>query len=153
MARKLRGTAIQSGTISITQLSTTVVNNITTGGGPKVTSITYPNSATAAVNTGNQSIVLTGTGFESNVQVYVNGSEMAYVSSEAFKVPANKNFSIPLKAKVPVLDIFDNTDLGGLIGSLVTKKIKVQYKGVILYKVFGFSHTYNIDKIEEVKLK
>ena len=80
MARKLRGTAIQSGTINITQLSTTVVNNITTGGGPKVASITYPNSATAAVNTGNQSVVLTGTGFESGVQVYVNGSAVPAVS-------------------------------------------------------------------------
>ena len=93
MARKLRGTAIQSGTINITQLSTTVVNNITTGGGPKVTSITYPNSATAAVNTGNQSIVLTGTGFESNVQVYVNGSAVPAVSrananSLSFTTPA-----------------------------------------------------------------
>ena len=93
MARKLPGTAIQAGTINITQLSTTVVNNITTGGGPKVTSITYPNSATAAVNTGNQSIVLTGTGFESGVQVYVNGSAVPAVSrananSLSFTTPA-----------------------------------------------------------------
>ena len=30
-------------------------------------------------------------------------------------------------------------NLSGLLGSLLTKKIKVQYKGDINYKVFGFS--------------
>jgi hypothetical protein len=93
MARKLKGGAIQSGTINVTQLSTTVVTNITQGGGPKVSSITYPNSATAAVNTGNQTVVITGTGFESGVQVYINGNAVPAVSrtnanSVTFTTPA-----------------------------------------------------------------
>jgi hypothetical protein len=93
MAEKLPGTAIVANTITTTQLQTTVVTQIQAGGGPKVTTITYPNSATAAVNTGNQSIVLTGTGFESGVQVYVNGSAVPSVSrtnstSLSFTTPA-----------------------------------------------------------------
>ncbi len=90
---KLPGTAIQANTITTTQLTTTVVTQISAGGGPKVTTITYPNNTLAAVNTGNQSIVLTGTGFEPNVQVYINGSAVPAISrtnanSLSFTTPA-----------------------------------------------------------------
>jgi len=90
---KLPGTAIAANTITTTQLQTTVVTQIQAGGGPKVTTITYPNSATAAVNTGNQSIVLTGTGFDAGVQIYVNGAAVPSVSrtnstSLSFTTPA-----------------------------------------------------------------
>lgn len=92
---KLPGTAIVANTITTTQLQTTVVTQIQAGasGGPKVSSITYPNNAAATVNTGNESIVLTGTGFEPNVQVYVNGSAVPSLSrtnanSLSFTTPA-----------------------------------------------------------------
>lgn len=88
-----------------------------------------------------------------DVKVYVNESEMATVSSKNFKVPAKKDFSIPLKANIPVDSIFGDTNLSNLIGSLLTKKMKVQYKGIINYKVLGFSHTYNVDKTEDVEIK
>jgi hypothetical protein len=87
------------------------------------------------------------------VKVYVNDSEMASVSSKNFEVPAKKDFSIPLTANVPIDSIFGDENLSSLIGSLLTKKMKVQYKGVINYKVLGFSHTYDVDKTEEVKIK
>jgi hypothetical protein len=78
---------------------------------------------------------------------------MASVSSKNFEVPAKKDFSIPLTANVPIDSIFGDENLSSLIGSLLTKKMKVQYKGVINYKVLGFSHTYDVDKTEEVKIK
>ena len=87
------------------------------------------------------------------IKVFVNGNEMATVSSESFKVPANKEFSIPLKANVPTGSLLSNKSLSGLLGSLISKKIEVQYKGDIKYKVFGFSHTYTVDKTEDVKIK
>ncbi len=87
------------------------------------------------------------------VKVYVNDSEMASVSSKNFEVPAKKDFSIPLTANVPIDSIFGDENLSSLIGSLLTKKMKVQYKGIINYKVLGFSHTYEVDKTEEVKIK
>ncbi|MEN3322452.1 hypothetical protein VP395_01815 [Mariniflexile soesokkakense] len=89
----------------------------------------------------------------SNIKVYIDNSEMASVSSKSFKVPAKKDFSIPLTANVPIDSIFGDENLSTLIGSLLSKKMTVQYKGVINYKVLGFSHTYNIDKTEDVKLK
>lgn len=93
MARKLDGSYITANTITTTQLTTTVVTQISAGGGPKVATITYPNSATAAVNTGNESIVLTGTGFDAGVQVYINGAAAPSVSrtnstSLSFTTPA-----------------------------------------------------------------
>ena len=87
------------------------------------------------------------------IKVFVNDNEMASVSSESFEVPAKKEFSIPLKTKVPTDSIFSNKNLSGLLGSLFSKKVKVQYKGEIKYKVLGFSHYYNIDQTEDVKIK
>ena len=87
------------------------------------------------------------------IKVFVNDNEMATVSSESFKVPANKEFSIPLKASIPADSIFSNKNIGGLIGSLFSKNLKVQYKGDIKYKALGFTYTYEVDKTENVKIK
>ena len=87
------------------------------------------------------------------IKVLINDNEMAYVSSETFKVPAKKSFTIPLKAIISKDSLFSNKSIGGLIGSLFSKNITVQYKGDIKYKVFGFSHTYNVDRTENVKIK
>jgi len=87
------------------------------------------------------------------IMVLINDNEMAKVSSESFEVPAKKEFSIPLKANISTDSILSNQSIGGLIGSLFSKTIKVQYKGDIEYKVFGFSHTYYIDRTENIKIK
>ena len=87
------------------------------------------------------------------IKVFINDNEMATVSSESFKVPAKKEFSIPLKANIPADSIFSGKNIGGLIGSLFSQKLKVQYKGDIKYKALGFTYTYEIDKTEDVKIK
>jgi hypothetical protein len=87
------------------------------------------------------------------IKVFVNGVEMATISSEEFEVPAKEEFSIPLVVNIPTDSIFSDKSIGGLLGSLLTQKMKVQYKGAINYKVFGFSHSYTIDQVENVKIK
>lgn len=87
------------------------------------------------------------------IKVFVNDNEMATVSSESFKVPAKKEFSIPLKAVIPADSIFSNKNIAGLLGSLFSQKLKVQYKGNIKYKALGFTYTYEVDKTEDVKIK
>jgi hypothetical protein len=72
MPNKLSGTAIQSGTITSAQLSETLTTTIESGGGPKITSITYPGDDLAANTGGGDSIVIRGSGFGANVQVYIN---------------------------------------------------------------------------------
>jgi hypothetical protein len=87
------------------------------------------------------------------IKVFVNGNEMATISSESFEVPAKQQFTIPLKVAIPTDSIFSNKNIGGLIGSLFSKKIEVKYKGKIKYKVFGFSHSYDVNETEMVKIK
>ncbi|WP_452229570.1 LEA type 2 family protein [Lacinutrix sp. MEBiC02404] len=87
------------------------------------------------------------------IKVFVNNNQMATVTTESFKVPAKKEFSIPLKANVPTDSLFSDKSLSGLLGSFLSQRMKVQYKGQIKYKVFGFSHTYDVDQTENVKIK
>jgi hypothetical protein len=87
------------------------------------------------------------------IAVVVNGNNLAKVSSKSFNVPAKKDFTIPLKAIIPTDSLYSNNNLSGLLGSLLTKKMKVQFKGELKYKVFGFSHIYDIDEIQDIELK
>lgn len=91
-----------------------------------------------------------------SIKVIVNGSELARVSSEEFKVPARKEFAIPLQVVIPTKEVFSNNKngiLGGLLNSLINQSIKVQFKGDLRYKVLGFSHVYPVDKTEDIKIK
>ena len=85
--------------------------------------------------------------------ITVNDIEVATVSSKEFDVPANKEFSIPLSANIPTNKILNLNNLSSVLSSMLNKSMKVQYKGVIKYKVFGFSHKYDVDEIEDVKIK
>ena len=90
------------------------------------------------------------------IKVIVNGAELAQVSSEEFKVPSRKDFTIPLSVVIPAKQVFENNRngiLGGLINTLLNKTIKVQFKGYLKYKVLGFSKVYPVDKTQEIKLK
>ncbi len=89
------------------------------------------------------------------IKVIINGAEVAQVSSEEFKVPARKDFVIPLKVVIPAKRVYENNKngiIGGLINSILNKSLKVQFKGDLKYKVLGFSNVYPIDKTEEIKL-
>ena len=88
------------------------------------------------------------------IKVIVNGAEVAQVSSEEFKVPVRKNFTIPLVVVIPARKVFENNKngiLGGLLNSFLKKSIQVQFKGDIKYKVFGYSNVYPVDEIQEIK--
>lgn len=90
------------------------------------------------------------------IKVIVNGTEVAQVSSEEFKVPANKEFAVPLNVAMPAKKVFDKNKggiLGGLLSSVLNKSVKVQFKGDIKYKVLGFSSIYKVDKTEDIKIK
>lgn len=90
------------------------------------------------------------------IKVIVNDVEFAQVSSEEFEVPAQKEFSIPVKVAIPSKEVFEknkNGILGGLINTLLKQSVKVQLKGSVKYKVFGYSDVYLIDKTEDIKIK
>ncbi|WP_055446526.1 LEA type 2 family protein [Lacinutrix mariniflava] len=117
------------------------------------------------VDSNSEFIILTADAFFNNpnsvggkletegITITANGIEVATVSSKAFDVPAKKEFSIPLSANIPTEKLLNLNNLSGLLSSMLNKSMKVQYKGVIKYKVFGFSHKYDVDEIEDVKIK
>ncbi|MGB3608374.1 MAG: LEA type 2 family protein [Psychroserpens sp.] len=90
------------------------------------------------------------------ILVFVNDIKVARVSSENFKVPAKKEFTIPLKVVVSTDSILKRNGgdaIQNLLNSLLSKTVKVQYKGDLVYKTFGFSHLYNIDETQLVNIK
>ncbi|ALJ06605.1 hypothetical protein APS56_16330 [Pseudalgibacter alginicilyticus] len=87
------------------------------------------------------------------IKVYINDHKMATVSTEDFIVPAKKDFTIPIKTHIPTDSLYSDKNLSGLLGSIFSKKVKVQYKGDIKYTVFGFSHIYSINKTEYINIK
>lgn len=87
------------------------------------------------------------------IQVSLQDKHIAQVSSEEFKVPANKEFSVPLKIAIPSKEVFKTGMLEGLLNTVLgSKSIKLHVKGNIKYKIMGFSKIYPIDKVEEITL-
>lgn len=87
------------------------------------------------------------------IKIYVNDNEVGHVSTKSFKVPAKNEFSVPLKATIPIDSLISGKSIGGLIGSLFSQNVKVQYRGNIIYKTLGFSYTYDVDETEDIKIK
>ncbi len=90
------------------------------------------------------------------IKVLINDIEMADVSSEMFKIPARKEFAVPLLVEIPLKELQEKLNknfLENLIGTLLNQKMKVQFKGQIKYKVLGYSNYYNVDEVQTVKIK
>lgn len=99
--------------------------------------------------------ILGGKVIPDNIVVYVDDKEVTTVESTEFKVPAVKDFAVPLKVTIP-FDKLPGNNGGGILGVLLnglTKSHKVTLKGDLNYKVAGFKSTYKIDYTEELKLE
>jgi len=92
-----------------------------TFGGVKITSLTYPNSATAADPTGSETITVTGSGFNSGAVVYVDTTSCAttYVSATSL------TFTSPAKSAASYFLYVYNTD-----GSSGVKPAGILYSAV-----------------------
>jgi hypothetical protein len=87
------------------------------------------------------------------IKVFVNDSEIASIVSEEFNVPKRDSFRMPLTAIIDTRKLTNGSNLDNLISSLLSQKIKIQYKGQLKYRVFGFTSAYDIDKTEDLKIK
>jgi len=88
-----------------------------------------------------------------DIKVYINDAEVATVVSDKFDVPSRENFKIPLIVAVSTKNILDEKNLGGLLNSLISQRLKVQYKGDIKYTIFGYSSKYTVDETQDIKIK
>ncbi len=90
-----------------------------------------------------------------NLSIFVNNNEVAQVFSDDFKVPARKEFAIPLHVVIPTKRVFENNKngiLGGLLNTIFNKSIKIQFKGNLQYKFLGFKKVFVINQTKEIKL-
>lgn len=94
--------------------------------------------------------------YTDSIQVWVNGAKLAKVSSEPFKIPARKQFSIPMVVEIPIKRVFENNRngiLGGLVDSFLNKSIKVRYVGNLYFRTLGISKTFPVNTVQEIKIK
>jgi len=99
---------------------------------------------------------LGGTLRTDNIDVFVDDHLMAKVSAEEFMVPKKDEFVVPLAVNFDTSKLIEseNNDLlGSLLKQFLDKKVIVQFKGELAYKVAGFSSTYPIDHTEEILIK
>lgn len=97
-----------------------------------------------------------GTISTDHLKILINDSEVAQLFSEDFNVPAKKEFSIPLLANIPTKNLLNsdkNGLLGGLINSLLSKKVTVQIQGDLVYSFLGFQKDFLVDKTQEILIK
>ncbi|WAC02042.1 hypothetical protein N7U66_19940 [Lacinutrix neustonica] len=87
------------------------------------------------------------------LKIRINDIDMGTVSSQTFKVPSHKEFSIPLTVNIPSKKLLNLNTLSSILNSVLNKGMQVQYKGDIKYTLFGFSHQYQIDDIQDIKIK
>ena len=91
-----------------------------------------------------------------NLKILINDSEVAQLFSDDFNVPAKKEFSIPLLANIPTKNLLNsdkNGLLGGLINSLLSKKVTVRIQGDLVYSFLGFQKDFLVDKTQEINIK
>jgi len=99
--------------------------------------------------------ILGGKVYPEDLKVFIENEEITTVKSQEFKVPAVKEFSVPLEATIPFEKI-PGFKKGGLLGAIIgglTKTHKVSFKGRLNYKVVGFKSSYKIDHTEELKFE
>jgi LEA14-like dessication related protein len=96
-----------------------------------------------------------GTFTTDSIQVIINDIPVGTLSAQKeFKVPSKEQFTVPLRAVIPLEKIYRNKNsLSGLLNTLILKKIKVAYKGNLIYNTLGIGYTYPIDIKEEIPLK
>jgi len=91
-----------------------------------------------------------------NMDVIINNVVVAQMTTDVFNVPANEEFTMPLKVEIPTKKVFgsnENGIVGGILNSILNKKIDVQYKGTIIYHKLSFTYDYEVDETQEVKIK
>ncbi len=90
-----------------------------------------------------------------DIHVLINNMDMGTITSGDFKVPAQDEFTVPMRFEFPYENIFQDKEniLNNILNTLTNKKIDVHYKGNITYKLNLFSYDYPLDYSQEILLK
>jgi len=99
---------------------------------------------------------LGGTLWTDDIKVFVDEKFIATVVAEEFKVPSKKEFTIPLTVQFSASEIIEANKenlLSSILKQVLDKKVLVNFKGNLGYKVAGFTSNYIIDHTEEITIK
>ena len=86
-----------------------------------------------------------------DVKVFVNDKFLANVNADTYKVPAKKDFTVPLEVDFDQT-YFKKDNILDALHSALKNELKVHYKGKIYYVSAGLNIPYTIDYTQEVKL-
>ena len=86
-----------------------------------------------------------------DVKVFVNDKYFANLNADTYKVPTQKDFSIPLEVNFDKKYFTKNNILDAL-NNLLNNQLKVKYQGKIYYVSHKLKIPYNIDYEEEIKI-
>ncbi len=86
-----------------------------------------------------------------DVKVFVNDKFLANVNADTYKVPAKKDFTVPLEVDFDQT-YFKKDNILDALHSALKNKLKVRYNGKIYYISAGLNIPYTIDYTQEVKL-
>lgn len=91
-----------------------------------------------------------------NINVLLDSIKVATMKTSLFKIPKESEFVVPLTTNIPYDKIFNDNKkniLGNLLNILTSKKMKVQFKGDVSYKLGAFNYDYPLDYSEEISFK
>ncbi len=86
-----------------------------------------------------------------DIKVFVDDKFFANLNSETYKVPTKKDFEIPLEVDFDA-KYFKKNNILDALNSLINNKLKVHYKGNIVYVSHGLNIPYPLDYQQEVKI-
>lgn len=91
-----------------------------------------------------------------DIRIFIESIDLATVTTKAFKVPKKSEFEIPLEAVVSFEKLFNKGNqnlLNSIIMNIISsKKIKLNFKGIVQYKTRIFYYNYSVNKTQEFSL-
>lgn len=91
-----------------------------------------------------------------NIKIYVDSLEVGTMQTTMFDVPKKNEFTIPLKTTLSYNKVFNDKNqnvLGSIMNMVMRKKILVQFKGDIRYKLGAFHYDYPLDYTENIAIQ
>lgn len=90
-----------------------------------------------------------------DLHAQVNAIDLGVIKNQQAKVPAKRNFLVPMEVKMSYSKLFESKKglFNSLLTSLFTNQIEVKMDGKATFKKFLFKKEYPIQFTKKIKLK
>ncbi len=91
-----------------------------------------------------------------NIKVNIDNQPVAVINTDKFKVPAKKEFTMPILVEIPYNKVFKDGKqnlLQTIMKVINQKEIDIKYQGEIDYSYKGFHYTYPLNHIQKILIK